>query len=376
MTDPSPPAPAAKPPVPPQPRDPVCGMEVDVAAPARRDLPARPVPVRLLRRRLPGAVRRRPRRLPREGPGLRDGREPLRAPRRERTSTEGRTSTSAACGAGSGSSPDPESFLSGGPKGMESPPPPAPEPRWSGCAPWIRRCGRRSPVPCPICGMALEPLVVGGMPLADERNPELENMIRRFWLSFVPALFVFNLSMADMLPGHPVTRLFGARPLAWLQLIASAPVVLWGGWPFFERAWLSAAHPPLQHVHAHRPGHRRGLALQRRGHDPAGLLVPPGLPRPRRRGPHLLRVGRGHRRAGAARADPGAAGAQPGLGRHQGAARPLAEERAARRSTTDATRRSRSPTSRPACSFGSAPARRSRSTGRSSRGAPRWTSRW
>jgi Cu+-exporting ATPase len=97
----------------------------------------------------------------------------------------------------------------------------------------------KEPVPCPICGMALEPLVVGGMPLADERNPELENMTRRFWLSFVPALFVFNLSMADMLPGHPVTRLFGARPLAWLQLVASTPVVLWGGWPFFQRAWLS-----------------------------------------------------------------------------------------------------------------------------------------
>jgi len=97
----------------------------------------------------------------------------------------------------------------------------------------------KEPVPCPICGMALEPLVVGGMPLADERNPELENMTRRFWLSFVPALFVFNMSMADMLPGHPVTRLFGARPLAWMQLVASAPVVLWGGWPFFQRAWLS-----------------------------------------------------------------------------------------------------------------------------------------
>jgi Cu+-exporting ATPase len=42
-----------------------------------------------------------------------------------------------------------------------------------------------------------------------------------------------------MLPGRPVTRLFGARVLAWMQLLTSAPVVLWGGWPFFERAWLS-----------------------------------------------------------------------------------------------------------------------------------------
>jgi Cu+-exporting ATPase len=135
---------------------------------------------------------------------------------------------------------DPESFLSGGPKGMESlPPPPAgAEVVW--VCPMDPEIREKSPVPCPICGMALEPLAVGGMPLADERNPELENMTRRFWLSFVPVLFVLNLSMADMLlPGHPVTRLFGARPLAWLQLVASAPVVLWGGWPFFERAWLS-----------------------------------------------------------------------------------------------------------------------------------------
>jgi Cu+-exporting ATPase len=134
---------------------------------------------------------------------------------------------------------DPESFLTGGPKGMESSPPPPPGAEVFWVCPMDPEVKEKEPVPCPICGMALEPLVVGGMPMATERNPELENMIRRFWLSFVPVLFVFNLSMADMLPGHPVTRLFGPRPLAWMQLIASAPVVLWGGWPFFERAWLS-----------------------------------------------------------------------------------------------------------------------------------------
>jgi Cu+-exporting ATPase len=133
----------------------------------------------------------------------------------------------------------PDSFLAGGPKGMESAPPPPPGAEVVWVCPMDPEVREKEPVPCPICGMALEPLVVGGMPLADERNPELENMTRRFWLSFVPALFVFNLSMADMLPGHPVTRLFGARPLAWLQLVASTPVVLWGGWPFFQRAWFS-----------------------------------------------------------------------------------------------------------------------------------------
>jgi Cu+-exporting ATPase len=135
---------------------------------------------------------------------------------------------------------DPEPYLLHGPGGMPAAPPAAPpgaEVVW--VCPMDPEVREKEPVPCPICGMALEPLVVGGMPLVDERNPELENMTRRFWLSIVPAAIVFSLSMFDMLPGHPVLRLFGARPLAWMQLVASAPVVLWGGWPFFERAWLS-----------------------------------------------------------------------------------------------------------------------------------------
>ncbi|MCX5730789.1 MAG: heavy metal translocating P-type ATPase, partial [Deltaproteobacteria bacterium] len=134
---------------------------------------------------------------------------------------------------------DPDSFLSGGTKGMEAPAAATPGADVVWICPMDPEVREKEPVPCPICGMALEPLVVGGMPIFSERNPELENMNRRFWLSLVPVMFVFNLSMADMLPGHPVTRLFGARPLAWMQLVASAPVVLWGGWPFFERAWLS-----------------------------------------------------------------------------------------------------------------------------------------
>src|SRR5512137_163220 len=236
MTDPSTPASAPKPPIPPQPRDPVCGTTVDVASPPGGTF---------LRGRFQHAF-------------CSDGcRERFAA------DPDAFLAKDPVCGmdvnpfAPRGGShehgskayhfcnskclerfrADPESFLSGGPKGMEAPPPAGAEVLW--VCPMDPEVKEKSPVPCPICGMALEPLVVGGMPLADERNPELENMTRRFWLSFVPALFVFNLSMADMLPGHPVTRLFGARPLAWLQLVASAPVVLWGGWPFFERAWLS-----------------------------------------------------------------------------------------------------------------------------------------
>jgi len=238
MTEPSAPVPAAKPPVPPQPRDPVCGTEVDVAAP-------------------PGGILTQGRfQYPFCGDACRDrfaadpdafvAKDPVCgmdvnpfAPRGGSHAHGGKAFhfCSARCRERFAADPDP--FLAGGPKGMESPAPPPAGSEVLWVCPMDPEVREKEPVPCPICGMALEPLVVGGMPMASERNPELENMTRRFWLSFVPTLFVFNLAMADMLPGHPVTRLFGARPLAWMQLFASAPVVLWGGWPFFERAWLS-----------------------------------------------------------------------------------------------------------------------------------------
>jgi Cu+-exporting ATPase len=133
---------------------------------------------------------------------------------------------------------DPERFLAGGPAGMEpASPPPAPsgaEVVW--VCPMCPEVREKAAVPCPTCGMALEPLVVGGMPLAEERSPELENMTRRFWLCAVPTLILLTFAMYDMLPGMPVSRLFKPRVLAWMQLVLATPVVLWGGWPFFERA--------------------------------------------------------------------------------------------------------------------------------------------
>jgi Cu+-exporting ATPase len=88
--------------------------------------------------------------------------------------------------------------------------------------------------------MALEPLVVGGMPSAEEPpNPELANMSRRLWLGLLPAAAVLALAMGDMLLGDPLRHRLGFRAFALLQLALSAPVVLWGGFPFFERAWLS-----------------------------------------------------------------------------------------------------------------------------------------
>ena len=136
---------------------------------------------------------------------------------------------------------EPARFLEHGP-GAKLPAPPAPPP--GGEVVWVcpmdPEVREKEPVPCPICGMALEPLVVGGMPSAEERNPELENMSRRFWIALAPALAVLALGMSHALPTPwNADHLLGRRVNGWIQLVLSSIVVLWGGWPFFERAWLS-----------------------------------------------------------------------------------------------------------------------------------------
>src|SRR5262249_24337606 len=89
------------------------------------------------------------------------------------------------------------------------------------------------PGSCPVCGMALEPLV----PTAEEGpNPEVVDMTRRFWVSLVFALPLVLLEMGHMLAGwHPLSA-------AWanvVQLSLATIVVAYGGWPFFQRAWAS-----------------------------------------------------------------------------------------------------------------------------------------
>jgi Cu+-exporting ATPase len=138
---------------------------------------------------------------------------------------------------------DPGAVLRAGPGGMAAkaaPPaaPPGGEIVW--VCPMDPEVREKEPVPCPICGMALEPLVVGGMPSAEEPpNPELANMSRRFWAGLAPALAVLALAMGDMLAGGALRHRLGFRAFAVAQLVLASPVVLWGGFPFFERAWLS-----------------------------------------------------------------------------------------------------------------------------------------
>jgi Cu+-exporting ATPase len=95
---------------------------------------------------------------------------------------------------------------------------------------------RDAPGSCPICGMALEARTVT---LAEEKNPELEDMTRRFWVGAVLSLPVLLVAMSDMIPGQPLHRMFSPRTLIWFQFLLSTPVVLWCGWPFFQRAWSS-----------------------------------------------------------------------------------------------------------------------------------------
>ena len=92
------------------------------------------------------------------------------------------------------------------------------------------------PGACPICGMALEPKIVS---LEEGPNPELQDMTRRFWISLGPALLVMILAMADMVPAG---QFFHGPVKNWTQLFLATPVVLWGGWPFFERAWNSIVY--------------------------------------------------------------------------------------------------------------------------------------
>ncbi|MDX6460132.1 MAG: P-type Cu+ transporter [Acidobacteriaceae bacterium] len=99
---------------------------------------------------------------------------------------------------------------------------------------------RDGPGTCPICGMALEPRAV----TANAANPELVSMTRRLWIGAVLTLPLLAVMVSDVLPGHPLQHLLGPL-LGWIELILATPVVLWGGWPFFERGWASIVHRSL-----------------------------------------------------------------------------------------------------------------------------------
>lgn len=97
---------------------------------------------------------------------------------------------------------------------------------------------RDQPGNCPICGMALEPRDVS----VGSANPELANMTRRFWVAVALTVPLLAVMVSDVLPGHPLLHLLTGQWLAWLEFAFATPVVLWAGWPFFERGWASIVH--------------------------------------------------------------------------------------------------------------------------------------
>jgi len=95
---------------------------------------------------------------------------------------------------------------------------------------------QEGPGSCPKCGMDLEPKIAQAK--SEEDDSELRNMTGTFWVGLVLTVPVLLLAMLPMI-GVPVNRWLGATLHSWLQLVLSTPVVLWCGWPFFERGWKS-----------------------------------------------------------------------------------------------------------------------------------------
>jgi len=126
---------------------------------------------------------------------------------------------------------NPATFVSEKPRAST---PPADEAAEYTCPmhPEIRQNG---PGSCPICGMALEPVKVT---LDEGPNEELQDMTRRFWWSLAITAPILAFMVAEFLPGDLLHRL-PAGWLNWIEFALATPVVLWGGWPFFQRGWAS-----------------------------------------------------------------------------------------------------------------------------------------
>ena len=99
---------------------------------------------------------------------------------------------------------------------------------------------RDGPGSCPICGMALEPMLQSAN---DGPNPELADMARRFWIGLILSLPVLALEMGGHVLG--LHQWLGQQNSNWAQLVLATPVVLWAGWPFFERAAASLKNNSL-----------------------------------------------------------------------------------------------------------------------------------
>ena len=110
--------------------------------------------------------------------------------------------------------------------------PSAPKPKTEWVCPMHPQIIRNAPGNCPICGMALEPRSGS---LEEEKNTELLNMTRRFWVSLVLTVPLLLIAMSVYAPAISIESLLPPKISEWIELILATPVVLWGGWPFFVR---------------------------------------------------------------------------------------------------------------------------------------------
>jgi len=97
---------------------------------------------------------------------------------------------------------------------------------------------RDKPGACPICGMALEPRTI----TEDAANPELIDMTRRFWIALALSAPILLVMIGDFLPGMHFQHFLGNRLIQWIEFALATPVVLWAGWPLFERGWASVVN--------------------------------------------------------------------------------------------------------------------------------------
>ena len=117
----------------------------------------------------------------------------------------------------------------------------APATRTDFTCPMHPQISRPEPGNCPICGMTLEPRET----TAEEINPELVDMTRRFWISVALAVPLLALMISDLIPSMPLQHLLSAQTWAWIEFALATPVVLWCGWPFFVRGWRSVINRSL-----------------------------------------------------------------------------------------------------------------------------------
>ena len=125
---------------------------------------------------------------------------------------------------------------------LEPPVTTAPRTRIEYTCPMHPQIVRDGPGSCPICGMALEPRTAV---VDHEGNPELVSMTRRFWASVALTVPVLVLGMSEMIPGNPAARTFSMSAIGRIEFVLATPVVLWAGWPFFQRGWASVVNRSL-----------------------------------------------------------------------------------------------------------------------------------